>query len=111
MRQIQRERELNVTDQIERVLSKMDDLTERVGDLVKTIAVKEERDHHLDAKLNKAETEITKLKEWRTDVDKVIAGDAARLDIQKMFWRSAIGFAVVTIGAGIVWAIVKMKGG
>ncbi len=107
-----------MADEIERILEKMDEqsketreLTKKVSELVTTIAVKEERDHHLDAKVTNAESEITKLKEWRTDVDKVIAGDAARLDIQKMFWRSAIGFAVVTIGAGIVWAIVKMKGG
>ena len=100
-----------MADEIERILEKMENLTERVGDLVTTIAVKEEKDRHLEQEVMELSSKQINTENRVLDLEKIAAGDAARLDIQKMFWRSAIGFAVVTIGAGIVWAIVKMKGG
>ncbi len=97
--------------EIERVLAKIDNLTDAVSGLVTAIAVKEEKDRHLEQEVMELGAKHVNIENRVGDLEKVAAGNNAILDIQKMFWKSAIGFVVVTIGAGVVWAIVQMKGG
>lgn len=100
-----------MSDDIEKVLTKIDKLTDAVSGLITTIAVKEEKDRHLEQEVMELGAKHVNIENRVGDLEKVAAGDAARLDIQKMFWRSAITFVVITVGGAVVWAVVQMKGG
>lgn len=91
------------------ILDKLDRLTDKLNDLVVAMAQKETNDQHIDNKLTKVETEQSALELRVCDLEKVAAGDAARLEIQKWIWRAAITVATTAVVGGLIWAITQAK--
>mgnify|MGYP005994234589 CR=1 FL=1 len=84
------------------ILDKLDRLTDKLNDLVVAMAQKETNDQHIDNKLTKVESE-------HIDLEKIAAGDAARLEIQKWIWRAVITVTTTAVVGAIIWAVTQAK--
>ena len=85
-------------------------LTGSINELSQVLARKEVSDHHVEQQLTDHGRRLNDCSERVRALEKIEAGNEARLEIQRWVWRSVIGLAVTAVGGSIIWVIAQSGG-
>ena len=93
-----------IESQIAHQSNKMEALTDSISQLAQTLARKEERDHHIDEAMKEVKSDVTKLKDKVSGLEKISAGDDA---MRQIFWRVMYVAIAVICGAVLYTVVIK----
>lgn len=93
-----------IENQISHQSKKMEALTESISQLAQIMARKEERDHHVEESVKDIKSDVGKMKDKVSALEKISAGDEM---MRKIFWV-VLCLLIVTV-AGAVFALVVQK--
>lgn len=82
-------------------------LTGSINELSQVLARKEVSDHHVEQQLTDHGRRLNDHSDRLRDLEKIEAGNEARLEIQKWIWRSIIGLSVTAVGGAVIWAVAQ----
>lgn len=100
----------NLETKIERQSEKLDKLADSVSDLANAITEKTVRDEYMAKELIELQTRVDEIEREQKTIAMAVIGSESEKAIWNRFLTPLINFAMMAVGAGILWAIIGSKG-